>query len=79
MQIVEVDIKLPYNGRGRILSQLYRAIRGRIRDVHLFPPTAEGISEIRMEVEESDARTLLSELKKVIKNGKISLRVLSDA
>ncbi len=81
MQIVELNLKLPYEGRGgKILSRLYEKVRGgRIRDVHFSPPTPEGISEVRMEIVEEDAPKLLSELKKIIKNGKVSFRVLSEA
>ncbi|NJE02633.1 hypothetical protein [Thermococcus sp. MV11] len=79
MQIVELDIKLPYEGRGKILGRLFATVRGRIRDIHFFPPDAEGFSEIKMEVVEDDTRGLLSELRKIIKNGKVSLRVLSEA
>lgn len=79
MQIVELDIKLPYEGRGKILSRLYEKVRGKIRDIHFFPPNAEGISEIRMEIVEDDAPKLLSELKRIIKNGKVTFKVLSEA
>ncbi|ASJ11013.1 hypothetical protein A3L12_06705 [Thermococcus sp. P6] len=78
MQIVELDIKLPYENRGQVLSRIYEKVRGRIRDLHFFPPTAEGLSEIRMEVLEEDTSRLLSELSKVIKNGRVTLRVLSE-
>ncbi|NJE10744.1 hypothetical protein [Thermococcus sp. MAR1] len=79
MQIVELNIKLPYEGRGKILGRLYEKVRGKIRDIHFFPPDAEGISEIRMEIVEDDAPKLLSELKRIIKNGKVTFRVLSEA
>ncbi|ASJ07483.1 hypothetical protein [Thermococcus pacificus] len=79
MQIVELDIKLPYEGRGKILSRLYSKVRGKIRDIHFLPPTSNGISEIRMEIVEDDAPKLLSELKKIIKNGRITFKVLSEA
>ncbi|ASJ09556.1 hypothetical protein A3L11_10065 [Thermococcus siculi] len=79
MQIVELDIKLPYEGRGKILSRLYGKVRGKIRDIHFFPPDSEGISEIKMEIVEEDAPRLLSEIRKIIKNGKITFRVLSEA
>jgi len=78
MQIVELDIKLPYENRGRVLSRIYEKVRGRIRDLHFFPPTAEGFSEIRMEVLEEDTSRLLSELSRVIKNGRVTLRVFSE-
>ncbi|NJE41704.1 hypothetical protein [Thermococcus sp. GR6] len=79
MQIVELDIKLPYEGRGKILGRLYEKIRGKIRDIHFFPPDAEGISEIKMEIVEDDALRLLAELRKIIKKGTITFKVLSEA
>jgi len=79
MKIVELDIKIPYKGRGAILSRLYEKIRGKIRDIHFLPPTADGLSEIRMEIVEENPSGLLSELKKIVKDGKISFRVLSEA
>ncbi|WP_457751594.1 hypothetical protein [Thermococcus sp.] len=79
MKIVELNIKIPYKSRGAVLAHLYDKIRGKIRDIHFFPPTADGVSEIRMEIVEDNPTDLLSELKKVIKNGKISFRVLSEA
>ncbi|WP_297437123.1 hypothetical protein [Thermococcus sp.] len=78
MKIVELDIKLPYKGRGTVLSRLYDRIQGRIRDIHFLPPNAEGISEVRVEIVEDNPAGLLSELKKAIKNGKINFRVLSE-
>ncbi|NJE01299.1 hypothetical protein [Thermococcus sp. JdF3] len=78
MQIVELDIKLPYEGRGKILSRLYGTVRGRIRDIHFFPPDAEGMSEIKMEVVEDNAPKLLSDLKKIVRGGKITFKVLSE-
>lgn len=79
MKIVELDMKIPYKGRGVVLARLYEKVRGKIRDVHFLPPTAEGLSEIRMEIVEENPSGLLSELKKIIKNGKISFKVLSEA
>jgi len=79
MKIVELDIRVPYKGRGAVLARLYDKIRGKIRDIHFLPPTADGVSEIRMEIVEENPTGLLSELKKIIKNGKISFRVLSEA
>ncbi len=79
MQIVELDIKLPYKGRGKVLGHLYERVKGKIRDIHFFPPTTEGISEIRMEIAEENPKNLLPELKKIIKNGKITFKVLSEA
>ncbi|HDZ35959.1 MAG TPA: hypothetical protein ENH81_03470 [Thermococcus sp.] len=78
MQIVELNIKLPYEGRGKILGRLYDKVRGRIRDIHFFPPDAEGMSEIKMELAEDNASRLLSELKKIVRNGKVTFKVLSD-
>ncbi|NJE47788.1 hypothetical protein E3E35_10355 [Thermococcus sp. GR7] len=79
MQIVELDIRLPYEGRGKILGRLYEKVRGKIRDIHFFPPDVEGISEIRMEIVEDDAPKLLSELRKIIKKGTVTFKVLSEA
>ncbi|MCD6373246.1 MAG: hypothetical protein J7L37_06850 [Thermococcus sp.] len=79
MKIVELDIRIPYKNRGKILGRLCEKVRGKIRDIHFFPPNAEGISEIRMEIAEEDAPKLLSELKRIIKDGKITLKVLSEA
>ena len=79
MKIVELDIRVPYKGRGAVLARLYDKIRGKIRDIHFLPPTADGVSEIRMEIVEENPTGLLSELKKIVKNGKISFRVLSEA
>ncbi len=78
MKIVELDIKLPYKGRGAVLSRLYDRIQGRIRDIHFLPPNAEGVSEVKVEIMEDNPTGLLSELKKAIKNGKINFRVLSE-
>ncbi len=78
MKIVELDMKLPYKGRGAVLARLYGRIRGRIRDIHFLPPNAEGVSEVRVEIVEDNPAGLLSELKKIIKNGKISFRILSE-
>ena len=79
MKIVEVEIKLPYREKGAILSRILSRVRGRIKDIHFLPPDATGMSEIRMEVLENNPRSLLGELKRMIKNGKISFRVLSEA
>ena len=79
MQIVEVEIKLPYRDKGATLSKILDKVRGRIRDIHFLPPDATGISEVRMEVLEDNPRSLLGELRKLIKNGKFSLRVFSEA
>jgi len=79
MKIVEVKIKLPYQEKGAILSRILSRVRGRIKDIHFLPPDATGMSEIRMEVLENNPRSLLGELKRMIKDGKISFRVLSEA
>jgi len=79
MQIVEVEIKLPYREKGAILSRIIDKVRGRIKDIHFLPPDATGMSEIRMEVLENNPRSLLGELRKMIKKGKLSFRVLSEA
>lgn len=79
MQIVELDIRLPYDGRGKVLRNIVSRVRGRIRDIHFFPPNVQGISEIRMEVEAENIRKLIKELRNVIGDGKVSFKVLSDA
>ena len=79
MQIVELDIKVPYEGRGKILGRLCERLRGKIRDIHFLPPTLNGISEIKMEIVEENVPSLLAELKTIIKNGKITFKVLSEA
>ncbi|WP_456420600.1 hypothetical protein [Thermococcus sp.] len=79
MQIVEVEIKLPYREKGAILSRILSRVRGRIKDIHFLPPDATGMSEIRMEVLENNPHSLLGELKRMIKKGKITFRVLSEA
>lgn len=77
MQIVEVTLKLPYEERGQVLSQIYEKVKGKIRDIHFFPPSASGLSEIKLELVASDAQRLIKELKESIKKGKISAKVLS--
>lgn len=79
MQIVEIEIKLPYREKGAILSRILDEVKGRIKDIHFLPPDATGMSEIRMEIVENSPRSLLGELRKMIKNGKLSFRVLSEA
>ncbi len=79
MQIVEIDINLPYEGRGKILKSILERAKGRVRDIHFFPPNAEGLSEVRLELLVSDAQRLIKELRKTIKNGKISFKVFSEA
>jgi hypothetical protein len=78
MQIVEIDLKLPYKERGSVLSKIVSRFGGRIRDIHFHPPDANGLSEVRIEVL-SEGTKAISELKKVIKNGKVSFRILSTA
>jgi hypothetical protein len=77
MQILEVDIRLPYRERGSVLRRLLSKVAGRIRDIHFLPPDATGMSEVKMEV--LGGKELAQELKKMIKNGKLSFRVLSEA
>ena len=79
MQIVELDIKVPYEGRGKILGRLCERLRGKIRDIHFLPPTLNGISEIKMEIMEENVPSLLAELKAIIKNGRVTFKVLSEA
>ena len=79
MKIVEVKIKLSYQEKGAILSRILSRVRGRIKDIHFLPPDATGMSEIRMEVLENNPRSLLGELKRMIKDGKIAFRILSEA
>ncbi len=77
MQILEVDIKLPYRERGSVLSRLLSKVSGRIKDIHFLPPDATGMSEIRMEL--IGGKELAQELRKVVKIGKLSFKVLSEA
>ncbi|ASJ00409.1 hypothetical protein A3K92_02370 [Thermococcus gorgonarius] len=77
MQIVEINLSLPYESRGKILKSILERVRGKVRDVHFFPPNAKGLSEVRLELLVSDAQRLIKELKGTIKNGKISVKVLS--
>ncbi|EHR77744.1 hypothetical protein OCC_02722 [Thermococcus litoralis DSM 5473] len=79
MKIVELDIKLPYEKRGKILSKILSEVRGKIKDIHFLPPTSKGISEIRMEVAEENVQKLLEDIKKIVRDGKISFKVLSEA
>ncbi|NJF24999.1 hypothetical protein E3E29_04890 [Thermococcus sp. Bubb.Bath] len=77
MQIVEITLKLPYEDRGQVLSKLYGKLKGRVRDVHFLPPSATGLSEVKLELLVSDAHKLIKELKETIKKGKVSVKVLS--
>ncbi|WP_461865814.1 hypothetical protein [Thermococcus sp.] len=81
MQIIELDFEIPYDGRGKILRGIIDKVRGKIRDIHFFPPTSSGISEIKIEVETEaeNVKKLIKELKNVIKEGKISVKIISDA
>lgn len=79
MKIVELDIRLPYDKRGKILSKLCDRVRGKIRDIHFFPPTTSGISEIKMEVETENVQKLLQDIRMIIKEGKITFKVLAEA
>ncbi len=77
MKILEVEIKLPYKNRGPLMTRLLSRLSDRIRDLHLLPPNATGMSELRMEL--VGGKEIIKELKEMIKNGKISFRVLSEA
>ncbi|MCD6558583.1 MAG: hypothetical protein J7K57_01705 [Palaeococcus sp.] len=79
MRIVELDIKLPYEKRGKILSKLCEKVRGKIKDIHFLPPTATGISEIKMEIEVENAQNLVGELRRLLKEGRITFKVLTEA
>ncbi|HIP89332.1 MAG TPA: hypothetical protein EYH24_05260 [Thermococcus paralvinellae] len=78
MKIVELDIKLPYDRRGKILSKLCDRVRGKIRDIHLFPPTVSGISEIKRKVETENVQKLLHDIRMIIKEGKVTLKILAE-
>lgn len=78
MKIVELDIRLPYDKRGKILIKLCDRVRGKIKDIHFFPPTTSGISEIKMEVETENVQKLLQDIKRLIKEGKITFKVLAE-
>jgi len=77
MQILEVNMRLPYKERGSVLGRLLSKVSGRIRDIHFLPPDATGMSEVRMEL--VGGRELIRELRKIVKNGKLSFKVLSEA
>ena len=79
MKIVEINIKMPYEKRGKILKKILNEVRGKIKDIHFLPPTNQGISEIRMEVVEENVQKLLTKLKRIIKDGKITFKILSEA
>jgi len=79
MEMVELEIKLPYREKGAVLSRILKEIRGRIRDVHFLPPDHRGISEVRIRISESNPDSLLKKLRKMIKNGGLSFRTLSEA
>ncbi len=81
MQIVELDFKIPYEERGKILRKIVDRVRGKIRDIHFFPPTCSGVSEIKIEVEveAGNIKRLVRELKNIIKEGRISVKIISDA
>lgn len=79
MRIVELNIKLPYEKRGRILSKLCEKVRGKIKDIHFLPPTVTGVSEVKMEVEVENAQKLVGELRRLLKEGKITFKVLVEA
>ncbi len=77
MKILEIRMRLPYKERGSVLGRLLFKIGGRIRDIHFLPPSVTGTSEVRIEV--FGGKELVKELKALIKNGKVSFRVLSEA
>jgi len=79
MKIVELDIKLPYEKRGKVLIKILNMVRGRLKDIHFLPPTSKGVSEIRMEVAEENVQKLLADIKKIVREGKVSFKVLSEA
>ncbi|WP_209475409.1 hypothetical protein [Thermococcus stetteri] len=79
MQIVEIDMKLPYKERGAILSKIVSKLGGRIRDIHFHPPDPTGIGEVRMEIEVENGRSVISELKRLLKGGRFSFMILSEA
>lgn len=79
MQIVELNLKLPYEGRGKILTPLLEKVRGRIRDIHFSPPNVQGVTEVRMEVASDDPAGLMEELRRIIKGGKLDVKVLTEA
>ncbi|MDI3475946.1 MAG: hypothetical protein PWQ79_253 [Thermococcaceae archaeon] len=79
MQIVEIDIKLPYKERGAILSKIVSKFGGRIRDIHFHPPDPMGVGEIKMELEVEKERNVISELKRLLKDSRFSFRILSEA
>ncbi len=78
MQSVELDMRLPYRVKGSVLSRIFRRIRGRIQEIHIYPPNLMGMSEVRMRVSSDEVSHLFSELKKVTKNGRVDIKVLSD-
>ncbi len=79
MQIVELDMRLPYKVRGSVLSRISKRIRGRIQEIHIYPPNLMGMSEVKMKISGDEISRLFSELKKVAKNGKVDIKVLSEA
>ncbi|USS41722.1 hypothetical protein NF865_09575 [Thermococcus aggregans] len=79
MKIVELDIKLPYEKRGKVLAKILDKVRGNLKDIHFLPPTSKGISEIRMEVVEENVQKLLADIKKIVRDGKVSFKVMSEA
>ncbi len=79
MQTVELDMRLPYRIRGSVLGRISKRIRGRIQEIHIYPPNLMGVSEVRMKISGDEISRLFSELKKVAKNGRVDIKVLSDA
>ncbi|WP_317450603.1 hypothetical protein [Thermococcus henrietii] len=77
MQILEVNMRLPYRERGNVLGRLLSKVSGRIRDIHFLPPDATGMSEVRMEL--VGGKELIQEFRKIVKDGRLSFKVLSEA
>ena len=79
MKTVELEMRLPYREKGTVLSRILKEVKGRIKAVHFLPPDHRGISEVKLELSESDPESLREKLKKMIKNGGFSLRTTAGA
>lgn len=79
MEIIELDIKIPYEHRGDILRRIYPKVRGKIKDIHFLPPTSRGISEIKMELKVENVQRFIEDLHKIVKSGRIAFKVLTEA
>ncbi len=77
MKTVELEMRLPYREKGAVLAKILRGISGRVKSVHVLPPDHRGVSEVRLELSESDPESLRERLKKMIKNGGFSLRIIA--